>query len=181
MSQAAAISPVKAGEEPVRDFIPDVYAIKANGRPMPGRVVNTEGHLVTVKAPNGREYTFPAHAILPAAEAEAHIRQDKVAAVNGYSFRLVARGTHNRTGQPVSSFRVSHPSSRSRSYVVTVGAVRGCSCPAYSKSGTGCKHLEAVAAQGLVPIRVPDPMGPTAPAAAITVKPVVKIIAAENW
>lgn len=64
--------------------------------------------------------------------------------VNGYRFRLVSRGVVRATGAHITSYRVTNQDDPRRSYVVTVGAINGCSCRAFELDGRTCKHIVAL-------------------------------------
>ena len=93
-----------------------------------------------------------------------------------YEFHLITRGYVRATGEPVQSYRVTNPKDPRRSYVVTVGAVNGCSCVAFRLDGQTCKHLAGVAI--MLPAGHPPRQGRPA---ALPTAPVVREIAGADW
>ena len=123
---------------------PQVYAVTSRGF-MPAVFGRWEGGLEVLRPVNSRrEYSFRPEQVLSASDGEAAMRAQRVSQVLAdYSIVLVARGTLNHTGAAIRVFRVSHPTDRRRSYMVTTGAISSCTCPGYAKTAN-CKHIDAV-------------------------------------
>lgn len=160
-------------------FIPDCYAIRSNGQPMPARFIGLDcAGMIELAAPSGKLYTFHPDYVLPVEEVEAQLQQDRIAYVAGhYTFEEIS---HSHGRREVRCVNPAHPVRSS--YVLTITrSRRSCTCPAYVKSaGQGCKHISAWslredAKPGAETAPAVEPM-PEAPAARK-----VETFTAEEW